>query len=96
MIDLRGDPWEYDTGPAAGDGWAELFAETPNYRALGRAIVGREAFRWHHRPMNAPTPCWRSCRAGHLEGIDCHALVRSRRPARRRRRKRCTWRSSRP
>jgi uracil-DNA glycosylase len=28
-----------------------LFAETPNYRGLGRAVVGREAFRWHHGPM---------------------------------------------
>jgi uracil-DNA glycosylase len=28
-----------------------LFAGTPNYRGLGRAVVGREAFRWHHGPM---------------------------------------------
>jgi uracil-DNA glycosylase len=28
-----------------------LFAETPNYRGLGLAVVGREAFRWHHGPM---------------------------------------------
>src|SRR4029453_2568611 len=28
-----------------------LFAETPNYRGLGRAVLGREAFRWHHGPM---------------------------------------------
>ena len=51
MADLRGDAWEFDPGPAAGSGWAELFAATPNYRGLGRAVVGREAFRWHHGPM---------------------------------------------
>jgi uracil-DNA glycosylase len=28
-----------------------LFAETPNYRGLGLAVVGRDAFRWHHGPM---------------------------------------------
>ncbi len=51
MADVRGNPWEHDPGPAATSGWAELFAETPNYRGLGRAVVGREAFRWHHGPM---------------------------------------------
>ena len=30
---------------------ARIFAETPNYRALGRAVTGREAFRWHFGPM---------------------------------------------
>jgi uracil-DNA glycosylase len=51
MVDERGDPWEHDPGPATASGWAALFAETPNYRGLGRAVLGREAFRWHHGPM---------------------------------------------
>jgi hypothetical protein len=45
MADERGDPWEHDPGPTTASGWAALFAETPNYRGLGRAVVGREAFR---------------------------------------------------
>jgi uracil-DNA glycosylase len=51
MVDERGDPWEHDPGPTTASGWASLFAETPNYRGLGRTVVGREAFRWHHGPM---------------------------------------------
>jgi len=51
MEDERGDPWEHDPGPTTAGGWAALFAETPNYRGLGRAVLGREAFRWHHGPM---------------------------------------------
>ena len=51
MADERGNPWEHDPGPATASGWAALFAQTPNYRGLGRAVVGREAFRWHHGPM---------------------------------------------
>jgi uracil-DNA glycosylase len=51
VADERGGPEEHDPGPAPASGWAELFAETPNYRGLGRAVVGREAFRWHHGPM---------------------------------------------
>ncbi|HKE97865.1 MAG TPA: uracil-DNA glycosylase family protein [Actinomycetes bacterium] len=51
MVDERGDAWEHDPGPAAASGWAALFAETPNYRGLGLAVLGREAFRWHHGPM---------------------------------------------
>jgi len=51
VADVRGNSWEYDPGPATSSGWAELFAETPNHRGLGRAVVGREAFRWHHGPM---------------------------------------------
>jgi uracil-DNA glycosylase len=51
MVDERGDPWEHDPGPTAASGWPALFAETPNYRGLGVAVVGREAFRWHHGPM---------------------------------------------
>ena len=33
----RGLPWEFDPGPPANRQWARLFAETPNYRGLGRA-----------------------------------------------------------
>ena len=51
MADIRGDPWNHDAGPANSSGWAELFAETPNYRGLARAVVRRDAFRWHHGPM---------------------------------------------
>jgi uracil-DNA glycosylase len=51
MADLRGNGWELDPGPPDTSGWADVFAETPNYRGLGRAVVGREAFRWHHGPM---------------------------------------------
>jgi uracil-DNA glycosylase len=51
MVDERGDPWEHDPGPTVASGWAQVFAETPNYRGLGRAVLGREAFRWHHGPM---------------------------------------------
>jgi uracil-DNA glycosylase len=51
MADARGNPWEHDEGPPAGSGFAELFAQTPNYRGLGKAVLNREAFRWHHGPM---------------------------------------------
>jgi uracil-DNA glycosylase len=51
MADERGDPWEHDPGPTTASGWAALFADTPNYRGLARAVLGREAFRWHHGPM---------------------------------------------
>src|SRR5688500_15729472 len=47
----RGSPWEFDPGPPAGSKWARLFAETPNYRGLGLAVTGEEAFRWHHGPV---------------------------------------------
>jgi uracil-DNA glycosylase len=51
VADVRGNPWEHDPGPTDASGWASLFGETPNYRGLGKAVVGREAFRWHHGPM---------------------------------------------
>lgn len=51
MVDPRGDRWDYDPGPAATSGWPELFAATPNYRGLGKAVTGHEAFRWHFGPM---------------------------------------------
>lgn len=47
----RGYPWEYDPGPPKNRSWARLFAETPNYRGLGKAVIGREKFRWHFGPM---------------------------------------------
>lgn len=47
----RGDQWDFDPGPAKSSGWAELFAETPNYRGIGRAVLNREVFRWHFGPM---------------------------------------------
>ncbi len=51
MADPRGNPWDFDRGPNKTSGWPELFAATPNYRGLGRAVTGREAFRWHFGPM---------------------------------------------
>ncbi len=54
MTDVRGDLWEHGPGPSSSIGWAELFADTPNYCGLGRSVVGREAFRWHHGPMFLP------------------------------------------
>jgi len=50
-MDVRGEVWEYDRGPAKGGGWPEVFADTPNYRGLGHAVLGREPFRWHFGPM---------------------------------------------
>jgi uracil-DNA glycosylase len=51
MADPRGNPWDYDPGPAKTSGWPELFAATPNYRGLGQAVTGHEAYRWHFGPM---------------------------------------------
>lgn len=45
----RGSPWEFDPGPPAA--WAQLFAETPNYRGLGVGWSGKELFRWQFGPM---------------------------------------------
>jgi len=50
-MDDRGDGWEHDPGPSAASGWADLFAETPNYRGLAHAVLGGDGFRWHHGPM---------------------------------------------
>ena len=47
----RGFPWEYDPGPPEGVNWAKLFAQTPNYRGLGKGKLGKEIFRWHFGPM---------------------------------------------
>lgn len=49
----RSFPSNYDPGPAKGSSWAELFGQTPNYRSLGKAILGgsQEKFRWKFGPM---------------------------------------------
>ncbi|MCH8129456.1 MAG: hypothetical protein IIC70_06085 [Acidobacteria bacterium] len=47
----RGNPWDYDPGPPRNRKWPRLFSETPNYRALGEAVIGSEKFRWHFGPM---------------------------------------------
>ena len=47
----RGHPSEHDPGPPGNRSWARLFAEVPDYRSLGVAATGREAFRWHFGPM---------------------------------------------
>ena len=47
----RGSPWEHDPGPPLDRPWLSLFAQTPNYRGLGTAVLGREQFRWHFGPM---------------------------------------------
>ena len=51
FLEGRGDPWEHDPGPPANRDWARLLAETPDYRGLGKAVLGREKFRWHFGPM---------------------------------------------
>jgi len=47
----RGFPWEYDPGPPGNLRWAELFSQTPNYRAFGKTVLGREVFRWQFGPV---------------------------------------------
>jgi uracil-DNA glycosylase len=47
----RGEPWEHDPGPPRNRRAGGRFAATPNHRALGLAVAGREAFRWHFGPM---------------------------------------------
>ncbi|MDJ0952860.1 MAG: uracil-DNA glycosylase family protein [Acidimicrobiia bacterium] len=47
----RGNPWDYDPGPPRNRKWPRLFSETPNYRGLGKAVMGSEKFRWHFGPM---------------------------------------------
>jgi uracil-DNA glycosylase len=49
--DDRGNPWDYDPGPPRNRSWPRIFAETPDYRAIGKHVTGREAFRWHFGPM---------------------------------------------
>ncbi|MBI2519646.1 MAG: hypothetical protein HYV97_04490 [Bdellovibrio sp.] len=49
----RGDISEYDPGAPKSSKWPDLFAETPNYRAFGQAVIGGqgEKFRWIMGPM---------------------------------------------
>ncbi len=59
----RGSLAEYDAGAPKNSKWPDLFAETPNYRAYGKAIYqeaskkagikddGKEKFRWIVGPM---------------------------------------------
>lgn len=51
----RGNPWDFDPGPANEESrsWVELYGQVPNYRSIGRAILGgdKEKFRWTMGPM---------------------------------------------
>jgi hypothetical protein len=49
----RGNRWDYDAGAPKDSKWPDLFAETPNYRAFGKAVIGGsgEKFRWKMGPM---------------------------------------------
>ena len=49
----RGPIYEYDQGAPKESRWPDLFAETPNYRAFGKAVIGGrgEKFRWKMGPM---------------------------------------------
>lgn len=59
----RGSPAEFDPGPPKDSQWPDIFAETPNYRAYGKAVYkmaaeaaqlkddGQEKFRWKVGPM---------------------------------------------
>jgi uracil-DNA glycosylase len=61
--DARGSVANYDPGPPKDSKWPDIFAETPNYRAYGKAIYqaaakkagikddGQEKFRWKVGPM---------------------------------------------
>lgn len=51
--ELRGNLGEYDPGAPAGSEWIKLFADVPNYRRVGSAILGGtdEKFRWEMGPM---------------------------------------------
>jgi hypothetical protein len=73
MVALRGHAWEFDAGPAAGSGWAELFAETPNYRSRRKRLPAES--------RGSPDACTRrrtsSPRRGHYElGVDAHPELR--------------------
>jgi uracil-DNA glycosylase len=49
----RGSQTDYDAGANKDSRWPDLFAETPNYRAFGQAVIGGtgEKFRWNMGPM---------------------------------------------
>lgn len=61
--DKRGSPAEYDAGAPKDSQWPDIFAETPDYRAYGKAVYqaaakkagiaddGQEKFRWKVGPM---------------------------------------------
>lgn len=61
--DPRGSVAEYDEGPPKDSKWPDIFAETPDYRAFGKAVYqsaatkaglrddGQEKFRWVVGPM---------------------------------------------
>jgi uracil-DNA glycosylase len=61
--DRRGSPAEYDAGAPKDSEWADIFAETPDYRSYGKAVYqaaakkagisddGQEKFRWKVGPM---------------------------------------------
>ncbi len=36
----RGEIYEYDSGAPKDSKWPDLFAETPNYRSFGKAVIG--------------------------------------------------------
>lgn len=50
---LRGNPAEYDPGAPKNSSWAKLYASAPNYRQVGKAVLGGggEKFRWEMGPM---------------------------------------------
>lgn len=50
---LRGNPAEYDPGAPAGSKWIELYSTAPNYRQIGKQVLGGsgEKFRWEMGPM---------------------------------------------
>lgn len=47
----RGNPWEYDEGPAKDSELLKILTQTPNFRGIGRAVIGEERFRWHWGPV---------------------------------------------
>ncbi len=47
----RGHPWEYDQGPQKNSEFLKIFSSLPNYRAIGKAVIGDERFRWHWGPV---------------------------------------------
>ena len=54
---LRGNPWEYDQGPEYDSEILQHLMSLPNYRTLGRKVMGafgereQERFRWHWGPV---------------------------------------------
>src|SRR3989338_2162517 len=48
---LRGNLWEYDKGPEKNSDFLKIFTSLPNYRAIGRSVIGEERYRWHWGPV---------------------------------------------